>query len=239
MKRRFHNRQNSTHNSALSALRSLLSALCSPLLALSSKFSAHRSKLTAHCPPLCAQRSRLTALCSLLLALCTLLLIVTGCEEKLKPAVTSTAVSRDLPTQESWNTTITLTDSGKLIAILKAGHIASYTDKQYTVFDSNVVVDFYDEFERHTSVLTAKIGRVNDITHDLEAHGNVVVVSDSGTTLKTEDLYWSNRTKKVHTPSFVDIVSPTEHIQGHGFESDRGLRNYTIFKVTGQAKTEE
>ncbi len=167
-----------------------------------------------------------------------MLVLMTGCEEKLKPAVSNTVVSQDLPSQESWKTTITMTDSGKLIAILKTGHLATYTEKQYTLFDSGVVVDFYDEFEHHTSVLTASNGRVNDLTKDLEAHGNVVVISDSGTTLKTQDLYWNNRTKKVTTPAFVDILSPTEHIQGTGFESDRGLKNYTIFKVTGQGRSE-
>ena len=174
-----------------------------------------------------------------LFVLCTLYFVLTGCEEKLKPSVTNTLVGRDIPTQESWNTTITFTDSGKLVAILKAGHIASYAEKRYTLFDSNVVVDFFDEHERHTSVMTAKTAKVDDFTQDLEAHGNVVVVSDSGTILKTEELFWSNYSKKVHTQAFVDITSPTEHIQGHGFESDRGLRNYTIFKVTGQAKPDQ
>ncbi|TLY33813.1 MAG: LPS export ABC transporter periplasmic protein LptC, partial [Ignavibacteria bacterium] len=85
-------------------------------------------------------------------------------------------------------------------------------------------------------VLTAKRGRVNDVTHDFEAHENVVVVSDSGTTLRTEDLYWSNAAQRVTTPAFVDIVSRTEHIEGTGLESDQGLKHYTIFKVTGQSK---
>jgi len=79
---------------------------------------------------------------------------------------------------------------------------------------------------------------VDDVTHDLEAHEHVVVVSDSGTTLRTEDLFWTNKTQQVHSPSFVDIVSPSEHLQGQGFESDQALRHYTVFRVTGQAKNE-
>ncbi len=163
-----------------------------------------------------------------------------GCsEEKLKPAISSIGLGRDIPTQESWNAKIIFTDSGRVTAVLRAGHIALFQQKRYTELDSSITVDFYDQQQRHTSVLTALRGRVNDITHDFEAHGNVVVVSDSGTTLMTEDLYWSNKTQKVNTPSFVDITSPTEHIQGHGFESDQGLKHYTVFKVTGQATTHE
>ena len=159
-------------------------------------------------------------------------------EEKVKPPVSSIVIGEDVPSQESWNAKITFTDSGKVTALLRSGHIASFMEKRYTVLDSNIVVDFFDQNEKHTSVLTAYRGRVNDVTHDFEAHDHVVVVSDSGTTLWTEELYWNNTTQKITTPAFVEILSPTEHIFGHGFESDQGLKHYAIFKVTGQAKSE-
>jgi len=160
-------------------------------------------------------------------------------EEKVKPAIFPAGVGRDVPSQESWNATITFTDSGRVTAVLRAGHIAMFADRKYTLLDSSVTVDFYDRQQRHTSVLTAKRGKVNDVTHDFEAHENVVVVSDSGTSLRTEELFWNNQTQRTSTPAFVDIVSPAEHIQGQGFESDQSLSHYTIFKVTGQAKPNE
>ena len=177
-------------------------------------------------------------LCTLLLSAQCSVLLLTSCEDKLKPPITS-GLGFDVPAQESWNARITFTDSGRVTGILRAGHIAVYPDKKYTLLDSNVVVDFFNDQAQHTSVLTARSGKVNDITHDFEAHTDVVVVSDSGTTLKTDDLYWTNAVRKIHTPAFVDIVSPKEHLQGHGLESDQDLKHYTILKVTGQAKTNE
>lgn len=169
-----------------------------------------------------------------------LMICGTGCsEDRIKPSVFSSRLGGDIPTQESWNAKIVFTDSGRLTGILHAGHIAMFSQKKYTLLDSNITVDFFDQQQHHTSVLTALYGRVNDLNHDFEAHGNVVVVSDSGTTLRTDELYWSNATQRVTTPAFVDITSPTEHIQGHGFESDQGLKHYTIFKVTGQATTHD
>jgi len=176
--------------------------------------------------------------CVLLLFGILLTLLFSSCEEKVKPSIASSRFSGDTPTQESWNASITFTDSGRITAILHAGHIGMFSDRKITRLDSNLTVDFFDEHERHTSVLTARRGQVNDLTHDFEAHEHVVVVSDSGTTLRTEDLFWDNGRQKVHTPSFVDILSPTEHLQGHGFESDRGLKRYTVFRVTGEAKSE-
>jgi len=164
-------------------------------------------------------------------------LVLGGCEEKLKPAVSPGLVGRDVPDQESWNATITFSDSGKIKGILQAGHIEVFEGKKITLLDSNIVVDFYDEFERHTSRLNARRGMVDDATRNFEAHDHVVVVSDSGTTLKTDELYWDNRTQKIHTSAFVDITSPKEHIQGQGLESDQSLKEYKISRVTGQAKT--
>jgi LPS export ABC transporter protein LptC len=177
------------------------------------------------------------ALRSALLAVC--LLMLSSCEEKIKPSISSAGVGRNLPSQESWNATITFTDSARVSAVLRAGHIAMYADTKRTLLDSGIVVDFYDAQQRHTSVLTARRGEVNDLTKDFEARDNVIVVSDSGTTLRTEILYWLNAARKVRSPAFVEIVSPTEQIRGQGFESDQALRHYTIFKVTGQAASHE
>jgi len=161
-----------------------------------------------------------------------------GCEERLKPTAGAIPL-QDIPSQESWNSTVTFSDSAKIKAVLWAGHIASFADQYYTLLSDSVRVDFYNEFEQHTSVLTARHGKVNDRTHDFEAYENVVVISDSGTVLRTDRLFWNNATRRIHTDAFVDITSPTEHIMGHGMESDQGLKNYKIFRVTGQAVTNE
>ena len=70
----------------------------------------------------------------------------------------------------------------------------------------------------------------------MTAEGGVVVVSDSGTTVTTEKLYWDNKRRKVHSDLFVRVVSPREIIQGVGFEADENLDNYTIYKTSGSQK---
>lgn len=163
--------------------------------------------------------------------------LLVGCEEKIKPSIASVSINREFPSQESWNAVLTFTDSGRLTAVLRAGYIASYNDRKFTLLDSNLTVDFYDEHGNHSSVLTSRKGRVDDYSHNLEAEGNVVVVSNDSTILKTEILYWDNKTQRAYSHAYVEIVSPTEQIQGHGFESDRGLRNYKVLRVTGKAIT--
>lgn len=172
------------------------------------------------------------------IAVMLLALVVCGCEEKVKPSVDA-AVSKELPSQESWNSTVVFSDSAHLKAILWSGHISSYTSRQVTELSDSVHVDFFNDQEQHTSLLTARRGIVHDATRDLEAYEHVVVISDSGTTLRTERLFWNNATQRIYTDAFVDIQSPKEHIMGHGMESDQSLKNYRIFKVTGQAISNE
>jgi LPS export ABC transporter protein LptC len=172
------------------------------------------------------------------LTIASLVFITSACEEKIRPSVVAVNQT-EYPSQESWNSTVTFTDSGKVKAILWSGHIASYAPKQFTLLSESIHIDFFNEFEEHTSLLTARRGKVNDRTQDFAAYENVIVTSDSGTILRTDSLYWDNATRKIRTEAFVDIVSPTEHIMGHGMISDQGLKNYTIFKVTGQAVTKE
>jgi LPS export ABC transporter protein LptC len=167
-----------------------------------------------------------------------MVLALTGCEEKVKPSI-DPGVSKELPSQESWNSTVVFSDSAHLKAVLWSGHISSYASRQVTELADSVHVDFFNEQEQHTSLLTARRGIVHDATRDLEAYERVVVVSDSGTTLRTERLFWNNATQKIYTDAFVDIQSPKEHIMGHGMESDQSLKNYRIFKVTGQAISNE
>jgi LPS export ABC transporter protein LptC len=171
-------------------------------------------------------------------SLLLLALSFAGCEEKLRPSIV-TLPPTDIPDQESWRSTVMFSDSGKIKAILWAGHISMYANQGYTLLGESVHVDFYDEFEKHSSTLTALRGKVNDRTQDLEAYENVVVTSDSGTTLESDRLFWDNGRRKIHTDAFVHIVSPTDEIRGQGLVSDQGLKNYRIAKVTGRAVTNE
>jgi len=169
--------------------------------------------------------------------LTALVLVLSACEEKIKPTVLSQIDSKSLPQQESWNSTVTLTDSGRVKAVIRAGYIRVYPEPRRTMLSEGVVVDFFDREGTKTSVITSREGTVNDVTNDFEAWGDVLVVSqEDSTKLRTERLFWDNRRQLIHTPEFVSIVSPKEKIQGTGFEAEQNLTRYRIFRVSGQTQ---
>ncbi len=97
----------------------------------------------------------------------------------------------------------------------------------------SLIVDFFDESGRHSSVLKARGGEVKDNTQDMMAYGNVIVVSDSGVTLYTDTLHWDNRNKKIYSRNPVMFITRYDTLYGDRFESDERLKNYTIHNASG------
>jgi len=137
------------------------------------------------------------------------------------------------PDQESWNTEIILTKNGQKRAIVLAGHLTKNNDESTMVLDEIVDVDFFDAEQSHLSHLKSYQARVNENTNDLLASGNVVVVSDSGETLFTEELRWDHRRERIISEVFITLVSDQDTLTGIGFESDSDLENWIIDKPAG------
>lgn len=140
---------------------------------------------------------------------------------------------KQYPDQESWNAVITLTKEGIKRALVNAGHLTKSNDEAQIVLDENVDVDFFDENQRYLSHLRSLRAQVNERTNDLFAQGNVVVVSDSGITLLTEELHWDHQRERIFSNVFVTFITASDTLTGIGFESDSDLKNWVIEKPSG------
>ena len=61
---------------------------------------------------------------------------------------------------------------------------------------------------------------------------SVVAVNDSGVVVRTDEMVWRDKDRKITSDKFVTITSPKEQIEGYGFESDQHLLNYVIYNIT-------
>lgn len=157
---------------------------------------------------------------------------ISGCnEENVKPGVDLTLDESEIPSQESWNSHIYITEAGTLKAVVYADHLRKFEDTKIT-FLEGVKIDFYNEDEKISSKLTSKKGRVDDVSRNMFAVDSVVAVSDSGVVLTTDELMWRNQDRRILTDKFVRITSDKEVIEGYGLDSDQHLRNYIIRDIT-------
>ena len=141
---------------------------------------------------------------------------------------------KGMPDQESWGVTIILTDQGITRAKVKSGHLQKYNDKEFILLDNNVTVDFFDELENHTSILTSNKAEINESSNNMKAIGSVKVLSDSGITLFSEKLFWNSKDEKLFTKDSIMITTlDLDTLYGIGFESDPDLENWKILKPSG------
>lgn len=161
-----------------------------------------------------------------------LAILLLGCRSQQQESVAPP--NYDGPDQEGWNSRITVTSNGRVAAVLQYSHMEKYSKRRETKFDGGIVVDFYNTEGKHTSNLVAERGLLREETNDVEAMDNVVAVSDSGITLRTQRLRWDNSRQKIVSNDFVTITTASnDTLYGQGFESDQNLRNWSIRKPSG------
>ncbi len=160
-----------------------------------------------------------------------LILIFGSCSELTEVQL---LLSDNIPDQESWGAIIILTNKGKIRAKIQSGHLEKYNEKSYILLDTNVTVDFFDQEERHTSILTSDSAEIDQKSNNMKASGNVVAISDSGITLFSEILFWDSKKEKLYTQANIMITTlENDTLFGTGFESNSNLKNWKILNPTG------
>jgi len=141
----------------------------------------------------------------------------------------------EVPDQESSPFELTMTSKGTRSAEVASGYMSYYIERGTYYLSDSVMADFYDEYGNHTSRLTSLRATINEKENLMFAQNNVVVISDSGATLFTEELYWNKETDTIYTKDnvAVTIVTETDTLYGRGLQSDRSLKNYEIKQPTG------
>lgn len=158
------------------------------------------------------------------------LLLISCTQNRYKPKISSIRYD-DKATYESFDATIYLSDQHCVRARVYTKHLLSYHDIQKTYLKDTVNVIFYSEDGKKDFILTCKESEIDDITHDMIARKNVYAYNFEGVKITTDELIWNNNTRRFSSDKFVTVITPTEKIQGYGFESDSKIRNYIIRNI--------
>ncbi len=130
-----------------------------------------------------------------------------------------------------------LTDQGLMKARVEA-------DTAYMFEDNNRVelrtlrMTFFTSTGERNAVLTSREGTYNTRLNQADARGNVILVSEDGRRLETEQLRYSQIQNTVSSDSQFVLTEPARRVEGIGFTSDPDLRNIQIHRLlTGQTGT--
>ncbi len=142
------------------------------------------------------------------------------------------------PDQEGWDSVIILTNLGRRTAVIEYQHMTKYLNKKQTRFDDGIKVDFFNKDGEHASHLTAGRGIVYDARNNFDAYDNVILISDSGSVLQTEELKWDNARKKIYSNVFSTFTTAEgDTLYGNSFESDARMQNVKINQPRGITHT--
>jgi LPS export ABC transporter protein LptC len=149
-----------------------------------------------------------------------------GCrdEEELPPP------PKSMPTQVIDDFTLTETDGENISWRLKADRADIYDySNEAKIFV--VHVDFYEEGE-YSSTLTSREGTIDLLRHNMEARGDVVLVSrKDGAVLKTEELDWDSDEGRIYSDAYCTLERGRSVIRGQGFKATPGLESFSTHEL--------
>ncbi len=168
-------------------------------------------------------------------SLCFLVLL--GCQNQDLPKGQGTK-DASIPTHISYSIILQLVDSTTVRSVVKGDKALIFESKMITILTGNVQLKLYKPFTSTVeTILTCDSAVIYDNTKDMNAYGNVEVYSYiSKTKVRTPLLRWVQLRQHFESDKAVTIDSPKETISGIGFDSDKDLVNYTIYKVMGNTK---
>lgn len=164
-----------------------------------------------------------------LLALLLALGLAAGCQEDSNPAAETEmdkSLSENLPIQQFFDYRLVETNVGIRKWVLVSDQMNKYSE-QRDVELITVHIDFYRD-GAHFSTLTSDSGTANLKTNDIFTWGNVVVITNDGRMLETEELYFNNSEQLIHNDVFDRFTRQDDVIEGIGLEATPDLEYIEI-----------
>ncbi|MEP6692716.1 MAG: LPS export ABC transporter periplasmic protein LptC [Gemmatimonadaceae bacterium] len=160
-------------------------------------------------------------------------LVALACKPGTAPQVAGAAAHGDSSDQVMYGIDTYLTDRGLLRAELKADTAYFYDENSRIELRHGLTLTFYGQTGKKTSTLTSSEGTYNTRAAQTEARKHVVVVSEDGKRLTTEQLRYSQTQNLISSDSAFVLTQPERTITGIGFTSDPDLKVVKILKSPG------
>lgn len=133
----------------------------------------------------------------------------------------------DSADQVMWGARFNLTDRGLQRAELFADTAFFFNDNTRVELE-NVHTTFYTTAGAKDAVLTSRFGTYTSRNGGMVARKNVIVVSEDGKRLTTEQLAYDQMKNEISSDSAFVLTEPNRQLEGVGFRSDPGLNNVRV-----------
>jgi LPS export ABC transporter protein LptC len=171
------------------------------------------------------------------LFLTLLVIAIAACNEKKQPPLSGHSLLADSSDQVMWGAKFNLTDKGLQRAELNADTAYFFNDNTRIELE-RVFATFFTTAGAKDAVLTSNSGTYSTRTGSMIARKNVVVVSEDGRRLTTEELAYDQSRNEIASDSAFVLTEPDRRSEGVGFRSDPNLNNIRVLKGASGSATQ-
>ena len=178
---------------------------------------------------------------TLLVILVVLFFSIISCERQ--APVVRKDMKTNFPNRSLIDANIIFRDSGRVTMNLRSPLIEEYSliDTPYTIFKKGVEVDFYENGSEKPGKFKADWGKLSDKSGIYEGRGNVVIVTENGDSIKSEQLFWNKNKKQIYTTKLVELTGKdgSKITAKNGIQATDDLEEYTLFNNEGYIMMKE
>jgi LPS export ABC transporter protein LptC len=156
--------------------------------------------------------------------------VLIGCDDKAQPPVVGGSPLADSADQVMFKARFKLTDQGLSRAELEAD-TAFFFDDNTRVELRNVGLTFFTTTGARDAYLTSKRGTYLSRTGNMTARDNVVVVTEEGRRIESQELKYDQVANQISSDSAFVMTEPGRRVEGIGFRSDPNMQNVRILKT--------
>ena len=172
------------------------------------------------------------------IALCaTVAGAISACGDAQGPPVVSQSLLPDSAQQMLHVVKLTLTEGGVRRATVEADTALMYEENTRTEL-RKIIARFYTPAGEQQAVLTSNQGTHNSRVGNMEARGNVIVISNEGKRLESPQLKYDPNRNEISSDSAFTLTEGERVTKGVGFVSNPDMTNIRILAAAQVLGTE-
>lgn len=164
----------------------------------------------------------------------TAAMLLCGCGQEQKRYVPNVGDGMTTPTMSTTDVSTLISDSGYTRYHLTAPVWLMFEDAEepFWRFPDGLELQQYDLELQPSANVVCDSAVYFSRKRLWQLDGNVVMVNTEADSFLTQQLFWDQNSRKIYSDSFIHIVRTDRIIEGYGFESDQGMRYYTVRRPT-------
>lgn len=131
-----------------------------------------------------------------------------------------------------------ITAAGIRVGLLKGDTALVYDDSSMVKVKNVDLTIFDQQTGEQRAHLTSREGDFNQQSQYMIARGNVVLVTNDGKRIETEELNYNPESKRIWSTVETTLIEPGSRIVGDGFEANESFTSYRITHPRGQVRSD-